>query len=387
MGWNEPGGNGSKDPWGNRNNDDGPPDIDEVVRKIQDKVTGIFGGKGKGGGSPSTPSGNAPGNIAIMIVVILAALAYLAFDMGHIIQAGERGVVLRFGAFETILEPGLNIRLPRPIEKVEKINIDQIRTVTHKATMLTQDENIVDIEMAVQYRIKDAYDYQFNVLAPDAVLRGSTESAVREVIGKSVMDFVLTEGRSKIAADIKLLIQGILDSYKAGLVVTSVNMQPSKPPEQVKSAFDDAIKSREDEQRLINEAEAYRNEIIPKARGGAARQREEANAYKAQVVARATGQASRFTQLLLEYQKAPDVTRQRLYLDTVETVLSSTNKVMLDAKGGNNVMYLPLDKLIDRPARTGNLQQRILDSEASGSGPSADQDIRSRANLRDRGSR
>ncbi len=387
MGWNEPGGNGSKDPWGNRNNQDGPPDLDEVVRKIQDKMGGLFGGKGGGSGSSSA---SGPGNTAIIIVVVLAALAYLAYDMGHIIQTGERGVVLRFGAFQKILEPGLNILLPRPIEKVEKINVDQIRTVTHKATMLTQDENIVDIEMAVQYRIKDAYDYQFKVLAPDAALRSATESAVREVIGKSKMDFVLTEGRSQIAAGIKVLIQEILDSYSAGLVITSVNMQPSKPPEQVKSAFDDAIKAREDEQRLINEAEAYRNEIIPKARGGAARQREEANAYKSQVIARAEGDASRFTQLLKEYQKAPEVTRQRLYLDTVESVLSNTNKVLLDAKGGNNLMYLPLDKLIEKSGRSGSgsLQQRLQDiGSGSNSGPSADQDMRSRANLRDRGSR
>ncbi len=386
MGWNEPGGNGSKDPWGNRQNGDGPPDIDEVVRKLQDKMGRMFGGKGGG-----TPSAGGAGNAGVWILAIIGLIAYLAYDMAYKIETGEQGVVLRFGAFQDVLEPGLNIRLPRPIEKVEIINVDNIRDVTHKATMLTQDENIVDIEMAVQYRIKDVAEYQFNVLGPDTTLRSVTESAVREVIGKSKMDYVLTEGRTQIAANIKTLIQQTLDSYEAGLLVTSVNMQPSKPPEQVKSAFDDAIKAREDKQRLINEAEAYRNEIIPKARGAAARQREEANAYKEQVIARAEGEASRFKQLLHEYQKAPDVTRQRLYLDTVESVLSRTSKVLLDAKGGNNLMYLPLDKLIEQSSAGssgGSATTRSFSTDRIGnSGPSADQDIRSRANLRERGSR
>jgi membrane protease subunit HflK len=342
MAWNEPGGHRGKDPWGGDRDPEGtPPDLDEVVQKVRNRFRRFFGG---GGGAPSGGGSNA----AALSLGLVALIGYLAWDMSYIIQPPEQGVVLRFGAYAATLEPGLTFRLPRPIEFMERVNIDQIRSINHKASMLTQDENIVDIELAVQYKIKDVKEYMFKVMGPDTTLEQATESAIRRVIGKSKMDFILTEGRAEVAAGIKDLIQNILDQYQAGLQVTSVNMQPAKPPEEVKSAFDDAIKAREDEQRLINEAEAYKNEIVPKARGGAARMLEEASAYKSRVVAQAEGEGNRFTQLLSEYVKAPEVTRQRLYLDTMESVLSNTAKVLLDAKGGNNLVYLPIDKLMEQ---------------------------------------
>ena len=217
--------------------------------------------------------------------------------------------------------------------------------------MLTQDENIVDVEVAVQWRIGSATDFLFNVYEPFPTLRQVTESAVREVIGKSELDFVLTEGRSEIAQKIQILIQDVLDDYASGIYISSVEMQPAKPPEEVKAAFDDAIKAREDEQRLVNEAEAYRNDVIPKARGGAARLREESNGYKARVIAKAEGEASRFEQLLTEYKRAPEVTRERLYIDAIESVFSNTNKVLIDNDNGNSLMYLPIDKLIDKKVK------------------------------------
>jgi membrane protease subunit HflK len=268
--------------------------------------------------------------------------------MTYLIDQQQKGVVLRFGKHVSTLDPGLNIRLPRPIEVVKKVNVGQVRSITHKASMLTQDENIVDVEVAVQWRIGSATDFLFNVFDPFPTLRQVTESAVREVIGKSELDFVLTEGRSEIAQKIQILIQDVLDDYESGIYISSVEMQPAKPPEEVKAAFDDAIKAREDEQRLVNEAEAYRNDIIPKARGSAARLREESNGYKARVIAKAEGEASRFEQLLTEYKRAPRVTRERLYLDAIESVFSNTNKVLIDNDNGNSLMYLPIDRLIEK---------------------------------------
>jgi len=343
MGWNEPPDKKGKDPWGNRGNGEGPPDLDEIVRKMQDGFGGIFGRRpgGVGGNGSQFP----------WAILVLALVGWLAYDMVYTIDQQERGIVLRFGQYISTMQPGLNIRLPRPIEKVIKVNVGQVRSITHKAKMLTQDENIVDVEVAVQWRIKNPTDYRFNVFAPDATMRQATESAVREVIGKSKLDFVLTEGRSEVAQRQQRLIQQIMDDYGTGIIILGVEMQPAKPPEEVKAAFDDAIKAREDEQRLVNEAEAYRNDIIPKARGAAARLREEANAYKARVIARAEGEASRFDQLLVEYRRAPEVTRQRLYIDSIESVLSKTNKVLLDTEGSNNLMYLPIDRLMENRRR------------------------------------
>ncbi len=367
MAWNEPGGSKDKDPWGNRDNkDQGPPDLDEVVRNIQNKLSGLFGGNGgsdnQNGGSASGGGNGSAIGVMILALVVIAGIAIA--NMIHVIQPAERGVVLRFGQYVDTLDPGLNFRMPWPIETVERVNVDEIQTVEigyrsgntgrgarttsapSEALMLTRDENIIDIQFAVQYRIKSAREYLYSVRDPNLTLREATESAVREIVGKSNMDFVLTEGRSDISGRAASLIQGILDSYNTGLIVTSVTMQDAQPPEQVQHAFDDAVKAREDEQRLISEAEAYSNDVLPRARGAAAREIEEANAYQEQVIAKAEGDASRFEQVLKEYVKAPEVMRQRMYLETIETVMSNSSKVMVDVDGGNNLLYLPLDKLI-----------------------------------------
>ena len=341
MAWNEP---GDKDPWGGRRNGGGgPPDLDEVVRKMQDKLGGLFGGGGSsrgGSGGPSNP-------MVWTVIVIVAALA-LVVECAYIIQPAERGVVLRFGKYVATLQPGLSLRWPRPIETVETVDVDQIRDISHQATMLTKDENIVDIELAVQYKIKNVVDYWIKVEEPDNALRQATETAVREVIGTSEMDFVLTAGRSQIQSRTKEQLQFILDEYQTGLLIDSVNMRPAKPPDEVKAAFDDAIKAREDEQRVINEAQAYHNEILPGARGAAARQVQEANGYHDRVIAGATGETSRFTNVLAEYQKAPEITRKRLYLEAVESVLANSSKVLLDVQGSNNIMFLPLGDIVKR---------------------------------------
>lgn len=377
MGWNEPpDGNNGKDPWGNKggnkNRGDGPPDLDEIVRKMQQGLGGIFGNKSSNG---STKGGGSAFPIAFIVIAIIA---WLTFDSFYAIDEQERGMVLRFGEHVADLQPGLSLRFPRPIEKVIKVNVGQLRSITHNANMLTQDENIVDVEVAVQWKIRDPADFLFNLYAPAATLRQVTESAVREVIGKSKLDFVLTEGRSEIAQRQELLIQEIMDLYKSGVVIAKVEMQSAKPPEQVKAAFDDAIKAREDEQKSVNQAEAYRNDVIPRARGAAARMREESNAYKAKVIAKAEGEASRFEQLLAEYQRAPEVTRQRLYLDAIESVLSSSSKVLMDSDSGNSLMYLPIDKLLEQRRNTSTSvlsppRQFTSDSESRIQGSAADQ--------------
>ncbi len=343
MGWNEPPDNKDKNPWGNRGNGSGPPDLDEIIGKMQKSFGSLLGGRpGKAGGNNS---------MFPFVAGLILLLMWLVWDMTYLIDQQERGVVLRFGAYVDTLNPGLNIRFPRPVEIVKKVNVGQVRSITHKALMLTQDENIVDVEVAVQWRIGDATQYLFNVHSPAATLQQVTESSVREVIGKNKLDFVLTEGRNEIAEKIQSLIQETLGDYETGIYISTAEMQPAKPPEEVKDAFDDAIKAREDEQREVNEAEAYRNDILPKARGSAARLREESNAYKSRVISKAEGEASRFDQLLAEYQRAPSVTRERLYLDAIESVFSSTNKVLIDNDNGNSLMYLPIDKLIDRRPR------------------------------------
>ncbi len=346
MAWNEPGGD-KKDPWSGGGKDQGPPDLDEVVKKIQERLGGLFGG-GKGGGGKTDRPGGGPGipgfkGVAILVLVVLAVL--LGVNSFYIVDPAERGVVMRFGAYREVTQPGPHFLIPL-IDRVVKVNVDQISSFRHEAQMLTSDENIIDIELTIQSKIQDAADYLFQDQNPEKTMRDATETAVRETIGKSKLDFILTEGRSSIAADIKHRAQELINIYRSGLEVTSVNMQPAKPPEQVKSAFDDAIKAREDKARQENQAEAYANEVIPKARGGAARQVEDAKAYRDRVIAEAEGETSRFLAVLAEYEKAPEVTRQRLYLDTVEQMLANTNKVLLDVKGGNSLMYLPLDKLM-----------------------------------------
>ena len=395
MAWNEPGGSQDNDPWGGRRKKQGPPDLDEIVRKIQQKLAGLFGGKGgSGSGGGAGPKGNVPG---ILALVVVALVIWVAVDSVYIIQPAERGVVLRFGKYVDTLMPGPSIRLPRPIEQVIRVDVDQIRTVEvgyrsegrqqmviqDEASMLTQDENIVDVKLAVQYKVKSPADYLFHDRDPEITIRDATESSIREVVGKSKMDFVLKEGRSEVAARTKELLQTILDRYNNGLLVTSVNLQDAQPPEQVQEAFFDAIRAREDEDRLINEAEAYSNEVIPKARGGAARITEDANAYKAKIVATAQGDVSRFSQILQAYQKAPEVTRKRMYLETLESVMSNTSKVLVDVEKGSNLLYLPLDKLTQQ-ASAANRSSSAASSSSASSTSTTSQPLTSQEDVRQR---
>lgn len=359
MAWNEPGGDkGNKDPWSGRGGNQGPPDLDEVVKKMQDKLGGLFGGKGKdrgpgGGGGPGrfTPGPGAAGIKGIGAIVLVGLVVLLGIKSFYTVEPAQRGVILRFGAYSDVTDPGPHFLIPF-VDNVIKVNVDQLSSFRHQATMLTKDENIVDIELTVQWRIQDAADYLFQDQQPKKTIKDATETAVRETIGKSNLDYILTEGRSSVASDIKTSIQNTINSYRTGLEITSVNTQPAKPPEEVKSAFDDAIKAREDYAKLENQAEAYAKEVVPQARGAAARQVADANAYRDKVIAEAEGEASRFLAVLTEYQKAPEVTRQRLYLDAVESVFGSTKKVLMDVEGGNSLIYLPLDKLIQAPAAT-----------------------------------
>jgi len=400
MAWNEPGGSKDDDPWGDgKNNQQGPPDLDEVVRNIQEKVAGIFGGKKKGSGSGTGSGGRMPGNFGIGIIVLII-VAVWALSGFYIVDQGKRGVVLEFGKYNETTQAGLRWHIPYPVESVQIVNVSQIRNVEigyrsgggeqatrsipREALMLTQDENIVDVNFAVQYRVKDAKDYLFNVRDPDVTLGAASESAIREVIGKSKMDFVLTEGRSEVAQRVETLIQQILDLYKSGLHVTSVNMQDAQPPEQVQAAFSDAVKAREDLQRSRNEAEAYANDVEPRARGTKAQITAEAEAYKQKVVIQANGEASRFLQVLAAYKKAPEVTRERLYLETIEDVMSKTSKVMLDVKGSGNVLFLPLDRLLQgtkMPFPTGTAQSS--GGQSSGTTSSQQSDQRSSSSSQD----
>jgi membrane protease subunit HflK len=344
MAWNEPGGD-KKDPWGGGGGNDGPPDLDEMARKMRERMNKFFGGKGggtagKGGGRP----------LSFGLVAIVAVLAWILSGI-YIIEPAERGVVLRLGEFHTITGPGPHW-IMRGLETVDKVDVDNLRTVSHRAKMLTRDENIVQVEVAVQYQVRDAREYLFQVRDPDYTLQEAAESALREVIGGISMDEFLSGGRGAIVQQTKELTQSILDKYKAGLILTSVNLQDPQPPEEVQGAFEDAIKAREDEQRYRNQAEAYALDILPKARGDAARLREAAMGYRDKVIANAEGEASRFSQTLNEYEKAPEVTRKRMYLETMEYVLGNTSKVLMTVKDGNNLMYIPLDKLMENRGRS-----------------------------------
>jgi modulator of FtsH protease HflK len=357
MAFNEPNG---RDPWGNRPND-GPPDLNEVFDRIIAAWRNLFGKPPTGGARRGTEGGS--GSNAVAIVLVLAvALVVLGFEVTKLVDPGERAVVLRFGKPVAVLQPGLSFRWPRPIEYVERENVDQVRSISHHAAMLTKDENIIEIDMAVQYKIASVEDYIFKVREPGDTLRQAAETSIREVIGSSTMDHVLTSGRSEVSLRTAESMQRLLDFYEAGLSVDSVNILSAKPPEQVKSAFDDAIKAREDEQRLINEAEAYRKEVVPKSQGGAARLVEEGTAYREEVVARARGEAARFTQLLAAYREAPELTRQRLHLDTLEEVYRRSSKILMDGTQGQNVMVLPLEGLMKglRPTVAGDALPAVL---------------------------
>ena len=387
MAWNDPGRNRS--PWGNRP-DRGAADLDEALRNLQRRLTGLFGGAGGGGGGNVDGGGGGAGmrgfgagTVALLLVAIWAATGV------YVVDAAERAVVTRFGKYVATTEPGLRWHLPWPIESRQIVNVESIEGFTDQTRMLTSDENLVDINIAVQYRRAEARPFAFNVRDPESTLGEVSESAIREIVGRSRLDFVLEEGRQEIAALTKELIQRTLDSYQTGIEVTSVNLQGVAVPEQVSSAQRDAIKAREDKERLGLEAQAYANDILPKARGSAARQMEDAQAYKARIVADAEGEAERFLKLLQAYERAPGVTRQRLYFETVEEVFGNTNKVLVDTKGTGNMMYLPLDKLTDRRLQSLTLdEQRQSPAARAPTGTTAPVDgVETIETRRDRGTR
>ncbi|MFK7858032.1 MAG: FtsH protease activity modulator HflK [Granulosicoccus sp.] len=358
MAWNEPGGN-DNDPWGNRkNNNGGPPDLDEVIKNLKNWFNSALGNKGGSGGGnrgSGTGGGLPGGNIGskgIGIVVGILGVVWILSGI-YVVQPAQAAVVTQFGAFVKTTAPGPHWRLPWPFQTVEKVDVEEIRSARlTNQLILTQDENIVDIDLAVQYNIKSAEDYLFNVRGPDRTLEEVVESAVREVIGATPLESVLTTGRDEVWNTTAGSLQEVLDDYNIGIFVTAVNLERAQPPEQVQAAFSDAIKAREDKERTINEARAYSNQVLPRARGDAQRALEESEAYKTRVEQAALGESERFKSLLAEYKKAPEVTRERLYLEAMETVMSNTSKVMVDNDGGNSLMYLPIDQLI-KQNRTG----------------------------------
>ncbi len=345
MAWNESG-NG-RNPWdrGSGGDRQGPPDLDRLVRDLQQKFARLMrGGRGGPRTPAQTPSG--PGAAGIWGIVALVAIGWVLTGLYRVDDA-EQGVVLQFGKYKATTMPGLRWHLPWPIERVEVVNVSEISPFNKQTRMLTADENIVDVDVVVQYQKADAGKYLFNVRDPEGTIADVTESAIREIIGKNKMDFALGEGRGEITLQTEELIQATLDEYGAGIRVTKVNLQDVNFPDQVDAAVQDAIKAREDRERLAFEAEAYANGVLPRARGEAARRLAEAEAYKARVTADAVGEAARFEALLAEYERAPAVTRERLYIEAVEDVMSRTNKVLLDASGSGNMIYLPVDKLLE----------------------------------------
>lgn len=351
MAWNEPGGNSNnQDPWGGRRggggggDKKGPPDLDEAFRKLQDSLNGMFGSGKKRGGGDSLPKGGGFGLLGVGLAVLAAIWLYSAV---YVVDEQEQAVVLRFGKYYETVGPGLNIYFP-PIDRKYMENVTRERAYTKQGQMLTEDENIVEVPLTVQYKISNLQDFVLNVDQPEVSLQHATDSALRHVVGSTSMDKVLTEGREQMAIEIKERLQRFLDTYRTGITVTQVNVQSAAAPREVQEAFDDVIRAREDEQRARNQAESYANGVVPEARGQAQRIIEDANGYRDEVVSRAKGEADRFTKLVTEYRKAPEVTRERLYLETMQEVYSNTSKVLVTGKDGqNNLLYLPLDKMVD----------------------------------------
>ncbi len=354
--------------WGRRpgGGNQGPPDLDEIWRQLNNRLSRLLGAKGGGNGEPpgnGGPSAGAVGGgaglLAVLVLVIWVASGF------YIVNEGQEGVVLRFGKFLGTTQPGPRWHLPYPIETAEVVNVKQVRTVEvgyrnnvkskvlKEALMLTDDENIVDVQFAVQYILKSPNDYLFNNRAPDDSVLQAAETAIREIVGRSSMDFVIFEGRADVAARAQKLMQEILDRYGTGISISKVTMQNAQPPEQVQAAFDDAVKASQDRERQKNEGEAYANDVIPKARGMAARLMEEASGYRTRVIEQSQGDAARFRQVVAEYVKAPQVTRDRLYIDAMQQIMSNTSKILIDQKSGGNLLYLPLDKLMQMSTAAG----------------------------------
>ena len=360
---------GLNDPqWGRKKGNSGPPDLEELWLNFNKKLNNIFGPKrpnnGQSGGEEGPGNSNFKRYMGGMGAGLFAGLIFLLWLASgfYIVNEGQRGLILRFGQYTQTTQAGLRWHFPYPIETVENVNVSQVRTVEigyrnnvkskvlKESLMLTDDENIIDIQFAVQYILKNPEEFLFNNRDPEEAVLQAAETSIREVIGKSKMDFVLYEGREQVAAKATQLMQDILDRYKIGIAISKVTMQNAQPPEQVQAAFDDAVKAGQDRERQKNEGQAYANDVIPKAKGNAARLIEESDGYKQRVIVSSEGDANRFKKVLIEYNKAPNVTRDRLYLDMMQQVLSSTSKVLVDQKNGNNLLYLPLDKLMQTVA-------------------------------------
>ncbi|WP_339645340.1 FtsH protease activity modulator HflK [uncultured Porticoccus sp.] len=339
MAWNEPG--GGKDPWGTNNSGDGPPDLDEALNKLRARFSKLFGGSGDGG-----KNGSSGGLVAVVLAVLVIGWGLFGF---YQVDEKEKAVVLRFGKYLDTVGSGLHWNPPL-IDRVTKVRVTEERQYTSVGQMLTLDENIVELPLVVQYNVNDVKAFVLNVKEPEVSLRHASDSALRHVVGSTRLNDVVSSGREKVGDDVKIRLQQYLDSYDAGILVRKINIQEAKPPAEVKAAYDDVIKAREDQERLVNEAQSYANGIIPEARGKAQRMIEEALAYREQVVAESEGETRRFEALLREYQKAPEVTRQRLYLDSVQQVMTRSSKVLVDVEGGNNMLYLPLDKIVEKGA-------------------------------------
>jgi membrane protease subunit HflK len=396
MSLNDPnwGRGGSRGPQGPGGGNQGPPDLDELWRSFNRRLSELFGGRRRGGGGgeePPPPSGRMLGGGAGVLVLLLAAV-WLASGF-YIVVEGQRGVVLTFGRFSQETSPGLRWRLPWPVQSHEIVNLFQVRTlevgyrnnvrtkVLKESLMLTDDENIVDLQFAVQYTVKDARDLIFNVRRPDESAMQIAETAMREVIGKSKMDGILYESREEIAIKARQLMQVIHDRYGTGIAISTVTIQAAQPPEQVQAAFDDAVKAGQDRERQKNEGQAYANDVIPRARGASSRLKEEADGYRQRVIATAEGDASRFKQVLAEYSKAPAVTRERIYIETMQQILSSTNKIMMDYRGAGNLLYLPLDKIMQQGGTAPLTEPQAAQRPSE---PTPDASPRSRETLRNR---
>ena len=345
MSWND---DNNRNPW-QTDRDQGPGDLDAVVRDLQRKLSGLFGGRGRGGGGRGNGAGgggSGAGKSLTATVGLVIVSAWALWGL-YMVDDAERGVVLRFGEFHAVTLPGLRWRIPL-VDTYELINTNVTERYPYRGSMLTEDENIVVVDLVVQYRRTDPEAFLFNMRDPEDTLEDATGSAIREVVGKNLLDFILTEGRAEIAAETQNLIQSTLDSYGTGITVYEVNLQDANFPADVEASVQDAIRAREDRERMSLEAEAYSNDILPRARGAAARELQNAEAYRARVVADAEGEADRFSQILFEYAKAPEVTRQRMYIETVEQVFANSTKVLIDSEGGGNLIYLPLDRLVER---------------------------------------
>jgi membrane protease subunit HflK len=365
MAWNEPGGNSNnQDPWGGRRNGGGdrkgPPDIDEAFRKLQESLGGLFGGKKRSGGGFGGNTGKG-GGFGVFFVALGVLAAVWLFNAIYIVDAQEQAVILRFGEYHETVGDGLNIYFP-PIDRKYQENVTRERTYSKVGQMLTEDENIVEVPLTVQYKISNLKDFVLNVDQPEISLQHATESALRHVAGSTTMDQVITQGREQMSGEVQQRLQSFMDTYSTGISVTQVNIQRATAPAEVKDAFDDVIRAREDEQREKNLAETYANGVVPEARGQAQRLLEDAAGYRDEVVSRARGEADRFSKLVAEYRRAPDVTRERLYLETMQDVLSNTSKVLVTSKEGqNNLLYLPLDKMV------GNARQDSASASQQGS--------------------